>query len=595
MLTDSFDIPIEATPEAQTVDELYDEAWELIALNIRKLAKGKASQAILEGYLDETKNDGAGRSTATELSFSFTSPGGACDVQMQVCAHWFEVARTLAHVQLAKIGERLGYVVKKPKKTAQQLVDTPREVPFFPHGEAVLAVSRGKTPMIESDDDGEVEIDEAELPASKKKLAPALAKSGLCACSVCESVRKGAKPVAPKPKKQKPPVEREWFQSLPKAMRSPDRVDSLTISKQKLKELPADIDKLAHVTTIEARDNWLQEVPPALFRIRTLERLFLGRNPLRAIPETLCQATKLKALDLSRTRIAALPDCFGNLPDLEQLDLDETAIAALPPSIVTLAKLESLTLDKCRSLKEPIPDLGALTALESLSLAELGEAQIRRIDFSRLTRLKRLILSGNGLTEVPPGIETLTELTHLELRENALTDLPDGFAALTSLEYISLWKNQLTHLPRALTAMPKLTRLELSAPIASLDGIGGCKKVEYVFVPSARLTSLPDDIGDMESLERLDVSDSSITTLPASMARLRTLKQLELTRTKLAELPSWIGDLTSLELLDISGTTVSKLPDALFELPNLNTLRVSDHLDEATLAKIKATKRIRLP
>lgn len=627
MSTDSFVIPIQATLNAQTVDELFDEAFELIVLNVRKLAKGKACKAILEGYLDsETKSDSAGLSTASELRFHFRSPGGACDVEAPVCAHWFEVASTLAHEELAKIGERLGYVVIEPKKTARELVDTPREVPFFPHGEVVLAVMRGETPMIASDDDGEVDLDEAELPAAKKKLARALAESGLCACGVCDSVRKGATALPKKEKKAKAskadaPVERTHFTSLPKAMRSPDRVDSLDISKQKLKELPKDIDKLAHLTSLDAGDNWLGEVPPALFLIPALrDFVILSRNPIQTIPETLSRATKLKSLSLSQTALVWLPDCFGDLAELESLRLDETRIRELPPSIVTLGKLKSLSLDKCTSLHEPIPDLGALTTLESLSLAGIGASQVNRIDFVRLTRLKSLNLSGNKLERVPPGIETLTDLCELKLRDNALTDLPESLAALSNVEKIELWANDVTRLPRALTGMPKIDRIELGAPIASLEGIGGCSGVKYVYVTGAQFTSLPDDIGDMASLEHLDLSDSGVGSLPESMTKLRTLASLRLRRTKLTELPPWIGDLPNLKSLDLSITGISQLPDEMrklvsleslhingapisalpnwvFELPNLKTIHAgsykpSEQLDKATMAKIKATNRI---
>ena len=52
MSTDSFHIPIQAQPNAQTVEELFDEAWHLIVRNIRSLAKGKPNKTIVESFLD---------------------------------------------------------------------------------------------------------------------------------------------------------------------------------------------------------------------------------------------------------------------------------------------------------------------------------------------------------------------------------------------------------------------------------------------------------------------------------------------------------------------------------------------------------------
>ena len=71
----------------------------------------------------------------------------------------------------------------------------------------------------------------------------------------------------------------------------------------------------------------------------------------------------------------------------------------------------------------------------------------------RETGLKRLDLSRNRLTALPPEIAALTKLTTLHLNDNQLTALPPEIAALSALTTLDLNDNQLTALPPEIAAL----------------------------------------------------------------------------------------------------------------------------------------------
>ena len=58
----------------------------------------------------------------------------------------------------------------------------------------------------------------------------------------------------------------------------------------------------------------------------------------------------------------------------------------------------------------------------------------------KLTKLKKLSLYENELTEVPKGLENLKQLTFLNLSANRLTELP-SLEKLNRLKTLGLWTN----------------------------------------------------------------------------------------------------------------------------------------------------------
>lgn len=109
-------------------------------------------------------------------------------------------------------------------------------------------------------------------------------------------------------------------------------------------------------------------------------------------------------------------------------------------------------------------DVAEVATVTNLDLGGLGIRQLRRLDFSGMIGLRRLVISGNDLTALPAGVFAgLSNLRLLSLADNDLAALPAGALwPAQSLNRLSLGGNRLTALsPLTFFANPALFWLEL--------------------------------------------------------------------------------------------------------------------------------------
>lgn len=96
----------------------------------------------------------------------------------------------------------------------------------------------------------------------------------------------------------------------------------------------------------------------------------------------------------------------------------------------------------------------------ALILSNEGLTQVPASVFQK-TETVTLNLSGNKLTSVQSEIGKLTNLTSLDLSNNVLTNIPAELGQLTNLEVLNLANNKLTGLPYELGNLKNLTLLDL--------------------------------------------------------------------------------------------------------------------------------------
>ena len=78
-------------------------------------------------------------------------------------------------------------------------------------------------------------------------------------------------------------------------------------------------------------------------------------------------------------------------------------------------------------------------------------------------RVRRLDLSGNQLSEVPPELGSLSNLEWLWLQRNQLSEVPSELGSLSNLEWLDLSHNRLTEIPGELGNLSNLESLYLSS------------------------------------------------------------------------------------------------------------------------------------
>lgn len=250
-----------------------------------------------------------------------------------------------------------------------------------------------------------------------------------------------------------------------------DEVERLLNAEQKTLDAVESAADFRHIQSLGLRDRGIVgKIPAAIGELAELRYLFLSGNQLSGdIPAELFALPKLENVDLSGNAYSgAIPAGFGTMPSLTTLALKNNAYSGtVPASILNNTRLTSLDLLGNRlsgntladftgmtglkylnvsqnDVSGPIPDLGALTELLSLSAWECGLTGEIPETLYALDKLQILDLSGNRLSgAVSAPVSNLSELRYLALDNNQLRGmLPDAFT-MAKAEAIHLEHNYL--------------------------------------------------------------------------------------------------------------------------------------------------------
>lgn len=129
-------------------------------------------------------------------------------------------------------------------------------------------------------------------------------------------------------------------------------------------------------------------------------------------------------------------------------------LASLPIEIAALKLLTNLVIDGCADLGWP--EIVNELHLETLSLVRCGIKSIPRSALPTLTALKRLDLSHNELTGLPPELGRNQSLERLNIAGNPINELPDEILSLAPDTAIILHS---TNLPQHLASCRTIAQL----------------------------------------------------------------------------------------------------------------------------------------
>ena len=167
-----------------------------------------------------------------------------------------------------------------------------------------------------------------------------------------------------------------------------------------------------------------------------------------------------------------------------------------------------------------------------------------------------LDLSHQGLEKFPVAALQLKTLKKLVLTGNPLKEIPEEIAALEELEELYLKECGLEKLPKTIGQLKKLKILDISA--------------------NSKRISLPKALANCEQLQALKMNNTSLSAIQTVHANLKQLAVLEASgcteKPGPALFPGTITRFTALRSLDLSGNPFVSIPNSLLKLQNLENL-----------------------
>lgn len=134
------------------------------------------------------------------------------------------------------------------------------------------------------------------------------------------------------------------FDSIEEAMEvNPDSVYRLNLSKNKLTQIPKEIQNFKNLRELNLSKNKLESLPNFLV-FEDLRILNLTKNKFTKYPSVINKNTSLRNLFLGKNSIDFIPESIGDLQQLIVLDLWYNPISDLPNSMEKLRNLRSLDL-----------------------------------------------------------------------------------------------------------------------------------------------------------------------------------------------------------------------------------------------------------
>lgn len=175
----------------------------------------------------------------------------------------------------------------------------------------------------------------------------------------------------------------------------------------------------------------------------------------------------------------------------------------LPPSVKEVLAVPPFSADQSEEERAD---------LIRQAFRENGE-RVKEVVFEDLTRGTTLILSGLGLTALPPEIFKMERVNEIFLSGNQLKALPNSFSPLELLTRLDLSGNQLTKLPASIASLPHLRTLKVSRNrLTKLPSLAGLPSLKSLDVSRNRLREMPSL--DLRRCRDVDVRKNMLTTLP---------------------------------------------------------------------------------
>ncbi|KAL3511605.1 hypothetical protein ACH5RR_024322 [Cinchona calisaya] len=258
--------------------------------------------------------------------------------------------------------------------------------------------------------------------------------------------------------------------------------DSPPIISEVDKISPDLLNQLVQLKALDLSRNRLGELPKEIQKLMNLRYLNLSHNPFWELPETVCELYNLQTLKLvACDHLRRIPQGIHKLRNLRHLEIDRTAsLKTLPKGIGKLPSLQTLTKfvladSVSTDGEETICRIGDLNSLNTLRgcLKIEGLGHVAHADEAEKAELKNKKYLADLHLDFNP-----------QLQAGARTDVADALEVHTDLQslHISFYGgDRLPHWMTSLTNLRKL-RLQDCPTLSSLPPLGRLPSLENLYM-----------------------------------------------------------------------------------------------------------------
>lgn len=119
------------------------------------------------------------------------------------------------------------------------------------------------------------------------------------------------------------------------------------------------------------------------------------------------------------------------------------------------------------------------------------------------------------------------------------------------------------------------------------------RKLFYVHIMMASITTIPMEIGLLTNLEELFLSNNVITFIPTTIGLLTKIKNLSIHTNKITNIPTEIGLLKNCTRLSLSNNKITSIPTTIGNLTNLNEFGIWNNCIDTFPSEIYLLTKIR--
>ena len=139
---------------------------------------------------------------------------------------------------------------------------------------------------------------------------------------------------------------------------------------------------MKNITRLTLSHNKITELPPAVAMMENLEILNLFNNSLEEVPQSVSTMQKLRILNLGCNKLNSLPRGFGSFPNIEILDLSYNNLNdnSLPNNFFFMTSIRALYLSD-NEFERLSPDISNMKNLRILALRDNELVEIPEVRY----------------------------------------------------------------------------------------------------------------------------------------------------------------------------------------------------------------------